>query len=126
MLAVALLHPAHAISPVAAAALCLAVILSGFISKLAYDGLKTIIPPFDRLPATVHQIGAPFFGLLFGFVTSAVGAELWTGVSGVYAGWVGAVLTLLVQAGFKRLEKAQHPLDTTVTLEATRAAKSIR
>jgi hypothetical protein len=97
-----------------------AVVASGYIAKLAYDGLKTIIPAFDKLPAFVHQIAAPLFGLAFGAITSATGAALLTDIHAIDAAWIGGILVTLVQAGFKRLEKAQHSRDTTVVLEATR------
>jgi hypothetical protein len=107
-------------SGVLAALSAVGVVLAGYVSKIAYDGLKTIIPPFDRLPAIVHQVAAPLFGLVFGAISSGTGAALLTDIHAIDAAWIGGILVTLVQAGFKRLEKAQHSRDTTVVLEATR------
>jgi hypothetical protein len=102
-----------------------AVVAAGFIAKLAYDGLKTIIPAFDNLPALVHQIAAPLFGLLFGAISGATGAALLTDIHQIDAAWIGGILTALVQAGFKRLEKSREPRDTTETLLRNRGSKPL-
>ena len=120
LLLAALADTASNLSPLAAAALASAMILSGFLAKLAYDGIKTIIPPYDKLPAIVHQVAAPVFGLLFGYISTATGAELLTDIHGINVGWIGAIFTALVQAGFKRLEKAHAPGDATIKVERSR------
>jgi hypothetical protein len=112
------------VTPLGALAAALLVPVIGYISGKLYDGLKTILPPFDKLPAIVHQIAAPLFGLLFGWVTAATGAALLTDIHGATAGWFGAVLNALVMAGLKRWEKAKAPADATVVLEASRKASA--
>jgi hypothetical protein len=101
------------------------VIIAGYVAKIAYDGLKTIIPQYDNLPALVHQIAAPIFGLLFGAISSGTGAALLTDIHEIDAAWIGGILVMLIQAGFKRLEKAKEPRDTTEVLLRNRATKPL-
>jgi hypothetical protein len=98
-------------------------IVAGYVAKLAYDGLKTIIPAYDNLPAIVHQVAAPLFGFLFGAITSGTGAALLTDIHEIDIAWIGGILVTLIQAGFKRLEKSKEPRDTTEVLLRNRGTK---
>lgn len=109
------------VTPLGLLASALLVPVIGFISSKLYDGLKTIIPQYDRLPAIVHQVAAPLFGLLFGFLTASTGAALLTDVHGIDAGFIGALLNALAMAGIKRFEKSRNPVDATAVLENSRA-----
>ena len=97
--------------------------LNGWLSAKLYDGLKTIIPQYDKLPSLVHQIAAPVFGFAFGWLTAATGAELLTDIHAVNAGWIGGILNALAMAGVKRWEKSKEPVDATAVMEATRASQ---
>lgn len=103
--------------------LALAVLLpvAAWISAKLYDGIKTIIPAYDKLPAIVHQVAAPAFQFLFGMVASATGAAVLTDIHAIDAAWVGGILNMLLAAGIKRWEKSKAPVDTTVVMNTTRA-----
>ena len=118
--AMGVVQDAPSLSPLAGAALAAALVLSGYIAKIAYDGIKTILPFYDNLPAVIHQVAAPFLSLAFGYVSTATGAELLSDVHSISANWLGAIFTMLLSAGFKRLEKAQHPGDATLKVERSR------
>ena len=93
---------------------------SGVLSKKSYDGLKTIIPPFDKLPAKVHMVGAPLFGFAFGAVAAGLTAAQLLDVDGPAAPLLGGVVNALVMGGQFRLEKTKQPVDGTVAVESTR------
>ncbi len=116
----------EALSPLGALAVAILSGVIGWLSSKAYDGLKTLLPMYDRLPAIVHQIAAPVFQFGFGWVSAATGAELLTDVHGVSAGWLGGLLNILLAAGIKRWEKSRQPADATAILESSRAAGSVR
>lgn len=105
-------------------ALTVAQAVIAWLSGKAYDGLKTIIPWWDERPAIYHQIAAPIFGLLFGFLTARLGIALITDLHGIDAAYVSAALTALVQAGIKRWEKSREPADATAVLLASRVRTS--
>lgn len=113
------------VTPLGALAAALLVPVIGYVSTKLYDGLKTILPQYDNLPSIIHQIAAPLFGLAFGWISAATGAELLTDIHGVSAGFFGAVLNVLMMAGIKRWEKAKEPTDATVALELSRKSASL-
>lgn len=94
--------------------------LVGWLSTIAYDGLKTVIPAYDRLPSLIHQIAAPLFGLAFGWLTTHLGVGLLTDIHAVGPEWIGALLNVLLMAGIKRWQKTRSPGDGTIKLEETR------
>lgn len=106
-------------------AMALAQAVIAWISGKAYDGLKTILPKYDTLPALVHQIVAPLWGLVFGFLTAKLGVTLVNDIYGIDAAYISAVLTALAQAGIFRWEKSRQPADVTQVLLANRAAKPL-
>lgn len=122
---VSLQDPVPPTSPLGALAYAVLLPVVAWIATKLYDGLKTIIPAYDKLPATVHMIAAPLFQAAFGWVASATGAAVLTDIHSADAGWIGAVLTALLAAGIKRYEKAKTANDATVVLEATRASGSV-
>lgn len=109
-------------TPLGALAFAVLLPVAAWISVKLYDGLKTVIPAYDKLPALVHQVAAPVFQFLFGMVTSATAAALLTDIHAVDAVWIGGVLNTLLAAGIKRYEKSKAPVDTTEVLDATRAS----
>lgn len=113
-------------SPVGALAYAILLPVVAWISAKIYDGLKTVIPPFDRMPALVHQIAAPVFGFLFGWLTTATGAALLSDVHAIDQTWVAGILNVLLMAGLKRWEKSRHPADATVVLETSRASNGVQ
>jgi hypothetical protein len=96
--------------------------LIGWVSEKLYDGLKTILPAYDRLPAVVHQVMAPMIGFGLGWVTSHLGLAAVLGLEGVQADFFAGILNAGVMAGIKRWEKSKEPVDATVVLSASRAS----
>lgn len=108
--------------------LLVAAVLAPVIPWLAgksYDGLKTIFPFFDRLPAIVHQVLAPLFGVASGWLTASFGVAAFTDLHGVTPGLIGGVYTALAMAGIKRWEKSKHPMDATIAVAASRESSTI-
>lgn len=91
-----------------------------YLSTLAYDGIKTIVPFWDRQPALVHQVAAPLFGAAFGWLTTHLGVGLLTDIHQIGPEWVGAVLNALFMAGIKRWQKNASPGDATVKVARSR------
>lgn len=118
----AVVHLAQSAPDLSIASLVVAIVtpIIAALSTMGYDGLKTIIPPFDRAPALVHQVAAPVFGFLFGWLTTHLGVGLLTDIHQVGPEWVGAVLNAIFMAGFHRWQKARAPGNTTMKLEASR------
>ncbi len=110
------------LSPLGALALAALTPVVAWISVKLYDGLKTILPHFDRLPALVHQVAAPFVGLLFGWLAGFGLGEVMD-IHAIDAAWINSVLNMLLMAGIKRYEKSKEPADTTLVLEASRASQ---
>ncbi len=109
-------------SPLGGLALAVLLPVVAWITAKLYDGVKTIIPAYDRLPALVHQVAAPAFQFLLGMVASATGAAVLTDIHAIDAAWIGGLLNMLLAAGIKRFEKAREPADATAILEKSRAA----
>ncbi len=134
VLAVAVLHAQDSTvvvssggtSPFGALAYAILLPVAAWISAKLYDGFKTIIPMYDRLPALVHQVAAPVFQFLFGAVASGTGAALLTDIHAIDAAWIGGFLNALLAAGLKRYEKSRAPQDTTAVLEASRASNGVQ
>ncbi len=115
-------HGADPTSPLGGLALALLLPVVAWVSAKLYDGIKTIIPAFDRLPALVHQVAAPAFQFLLGMVASATGAAVLTDIHAIDAAWIGGLLNMLLAAGIKRFEKSREPADATAILEKSRAS----
>ncbi len=111
-----------ATSPLGGLALAVLLPVVAWISSKLYDGVKTIIPQYDRLPALVHMIAAPVSQFLLGMVASATGAAVLTDIHAIDAAWIGGLLNMLLAAGIKRFEKAREPADATAILEKSRAS----
>ncbi len=114
--------PIETTSPLGGLALAVLLPVVAWITAKLYDGLKTIIPAFDRLPALVHQVAAPAFQFLLGMVASATGAAVLTDIHAIDAAWIGGLLNMLLAGGIKRWEKSREPADATAILEKSRAA----
>ncbi len=111
-----------ATSPLSGLALAVLLPVVAWVSSKLYDGVKTIIPAYDRLPALVHMIAAPVSQFLLGMVASATGAAVLTDIHVIDAAWIGGLLNMLLAAGLKRWEKSREPADATAILEKSRAA----
>ncbi len=110
------------LSPLSALALAALTPLVAWISSKLYDGLKTIIPAYDNLPSLVHQIAAPLFGFVFGWLAGFGMGEVMD-LHAIDAAWINGGLNLLLMAGIKRWEKSRAPTDATIVLEASRASQ---
>jgi hypothetical protein len=127
-IATVLLQAADASDLTTLGALLLAALpgISGALATLAYSGVKTILPPYDRLPAIVHQIAAPLFGFLFGyFLVTKLGLRPVDTLAGLDLEWWNASFTSLGMAGIFRYFKRSTPTDATIALEATRKSTSL-
>jgi hypothetical protein len=118
----AVLHLAQTTPDLSLASLVVAIVtpIIAALSTVGYDGLKTIIPPFDRAPAVVHQVAAPVFGFALGWLTTHLGVGLLTDIHQVGPEWIGAVLNAIFMAGLHRWQKARAPGDTTIKLAQSR------
>ncbi|MBA2432218.1 MAG: hypothetical protein H0V56_08895 [Chthoniobacterales bacterium] len=110
------------LTPVGALALAALTPVVAWISSKAYDGLKTVLPLFDKLPALVHQVAAPLFGFVFGWLAGLGMGEV-LDIRAIDTAWINGGLNLLLMAGIKRWEKSRAPTDATITLEASRASQ---
>lgn len=111
-----------------AAAIAIALVpLLGWVSTKIYDGFKTIIPSYDKLPALVHQVAAPFIALALGWIAANTNVPVITDFTGVDTDWINGVLNGIVNAtvasGIFRKEKKAEPRDATTVLEGTRHNK---
>ena len=113
---------ADGLSPLGALALAALTPLVAWISSKLYDGLKTVIPFYDALPALLHQIAAPLFGFVFGWLAGFGMGEVMD-IKAIDAAWINGGLNLLLMAGIKRWEKAKEPVDATIVLESSRASQ---
>ncbi len=107
-------------SPLGLLALTALLPVVAWLSAKLYDGIKTIIPAFDRAPALVHMVAAPVLQFLLGMVASATGAAALTDIHAIDAAWIGGIFNMLLAGGIKRWEKSRHPTDATVVLEKSR------
>lgn len=113
-------------SPLGAAALVAAGILLGYVSEKAYNGLKTILPWYDKLPSIVHQTLAPFVGLLLGFLATKFGLPTITDFASIDQPWIegllNGILNAAVMGGFFRDKKRETAaIDGTAAVENTRS-----
>ncbi len=112
---------ADGLSPLGALALAALTPVVAWISGKLYDGLKTVIPAYDRLPAVVHQVAAPIFGFVFGWLAGFGMGEIMD-ITAIDAAWINGGLNLLLMAGIKRWEKSRQPVDATAVLATSRGA----
>lgn len=110
-------------TPLGALAYAALLPVAAWISAKLYDGIKTVIPAYDTLPALVHQVAAPLFTFLLGMVASATAASVLTDIHAIDAAWIGGIINVLLAAGIKRWEKSKAPADATAVLEASRASQ---
>lgn len=89
-------------------AMLVSVPILGWLATKAYAGVKQIVPAWDRLPAVVHQAGAPVLAFAFGWVGSHLGLAVADSFAGIDWAWINGGLVALAGAGIWRAEK--HPV----------------
>lgn len=113
-------------SPLGKLALAVLTPLIAWGSAKLYDGLKTILPFYDKLPAPIHQALAPIFGFLIGFVAGHLHLTVVPDIGSIDQSWINGLVNALVMAGIFRAEKAKTKSDATVAVETSRASQPIR
>lgn len=109
-------------SPWGALILAMLIPILGWAATKIYDGIKTLLPFYDKLPAVVHQALAPLVGAALGWVTVHFSlVDQLTDVHDITASAINAILVALAQLGIFRWEKRKMPADATVILEQSRA-----
>lgn len=111
------------VTPLGLLAVAVLTPIVAYISKLGYDGIKTIWPWWDRQKALVHQVAAPLWSFGMGWLSAAAGVAALVDIHAIDDTWIAGLLNVLVTAGIKRWEKAQKPVDATAVMQTTRTDK---